>query len=53
MITIAQVPVRAGFYGAKDNKPPSRPGSSPNWLDEVLPAYGRSQVLLIGSLTDA
>jgi hypothetical protein len=28
------VPVRAGFYGAKGNQPPSRPGSSPNWLDE-------------------
>ena len=31
----AQVPVRAGFYGARDNKPPSRPGSGPNWLNEV------------------
>jgi hypothetical protein len=26
--------VRAGFYGAKDDKPPTRPNDGPNWLDQ-------------------
>lgn len=27
--------VRAGFYGAKGDKPPTRPGDGPNWLDQA------------------